>query len=108
MQNAIHPDWHQLVHWSTPGPQPELLHDDPGLRVLVAGLEPGAGIPPHPGPRAVYHYLEGEGVLILDGVRHPVSAGMTVVAPAGAVRGMEAVTRLAFLGVRLAEEPSAG
>lgn len=104
MADPIHPDWRTLVRYASPGPQPAILHDEPALRVLVAGLEPGAGIPPHPGPRAVYHYLEGEGTLILDGVAHPVSAGMTVIAPAGAVRGMEAITRLAFLGVRLGEE----
>lgn len=104
MADPIFPDWRSLVRWSAPGPQPEILHDDPSLRVLVAGLEPGAGIPPHPGPRAVYHYLEGEGVLTLDGVEHPIAAGMTVVAPAGSVRGMRATTRLAFLGVRLGEE----
>jgi quercetin dioxygenase-like cupin family protein len=104
MPDPIHPDWRSLVRWSAPGPLPAILHDEPNLRVLVAGLEPGAGIPPHPGPRAVYHYLEGEGVLTLDGVDHPVRGGMTVVAPAGSVRGMQASTRLAFLGVRLGEE----
>jgi quercetin dioxygenase-like cupin family protein len=104
MANPIVPDWRTLVRWSSPGPQPAILHDEPTLRVLVAGLEPGAAIPPHPGPSAVYHYLEGEGVLTLDGVEHPVSAGMTVVAPDGSVRGMQATTRLAFLGVRLGEE----
>lgn len=104
MTDPIFPDWRTLVHWSAPGPQPAILHDEASLRVLVAGLEPGAGIPQHPGPRAVYHYLEGEGVLFLDGVAHPVSGGMTVVAPAGSVRGMQAITRLAFLGVRLGEE----
>jgi mannose-6-phosphate isomerase-like protein (cupin superfamily) len=57
-----------------------------------------------PGPRAVYHYLEGEGVVTLDGVEHRVSAGITMVAPDGSVRGMRAITRLAFLGVRLGEE----
>lgn len=101
---TIFPDWRTLVTWSSPGPQPAILHDEPELRVLVAGLEPGAGIPPHPGPRAVYHVLEGEGEVLLGGEAHPIAAGMTIVAPAGATRGFRAVTRLAFLGVRLGEE----
>ena len=101
---TIHPDWRDVVRWSAPGPQPAILVDGPGLRVLVAGLEPGAAIPVHPGPPAIYHILEGSGWMTLDGERHEVSAGMTVVVPAGSARGFDARTRLAFLGVRLGEE----
>ena len=98
------PDWHDVVTWSAPGPSPALLVDEEDLRVLVAGLEPGGRIPPHPGPRGVYHALEGEGRYTLDGEVLDFRAGAIVVAPAGAVRGIEAVTRLAFLAVRLGEE----
>lgn len=101
---ALHPDWRDVVRWSAPGPQPAILVDEPGLRVLVAGLEPGAGIPVHTGPPAVYHILEGEGWMTLAGERHEVSAGVTIVVPAGSARGFEARTRIAFLGVRLGEE----
>jgi quercetin dioxygenase-like cupin family protein len=101
---SLFPDWRDVVQWSTPGPQPAILVDEPGLRVLVAGLEPGAGIPVHPGPPAVYHILQGDGWVTFDGKRSEVSAGMTVVVPAGSARGFEARTRLAFLGVRLGEE----
>lgn len=97
-------DWRSVVVYSAPGPSPHLLLDEPDLRVLVAGLEPGGRIPPHPGPRAVYHALEGEGTLTLDGEALPFSAGAIVVAPEGATRGIQATTRLAFLGVRIGSE----
>lgn len=105
MSDASFPDWREQVHYAAPGPQPTLLLDEPDLRVLVAGLEPGGRVPPHPGPRGVYHILEGEGAIQVDDERHPVTAGATVIAPAGSVRGIEAVTRLAFLAVRIGAEP---
>jgi quercetin dioxygenase-like cupin family protein len=103
-EHAYAADWRAIVEYSAPGPKPAILHDAPELRVLVAGLEPGGRIPPHPGPQAVYHALDGEGILHLDGTPLPFAAGAIVVAPAGVTRGIEAVTRLAFLGVRLGEE----
>ena len=101
------PDWRDVVTYAAPGPQPTLLVDEPDLRVLVAGLEPGGRIPPHPERRAVYHALEGEGILHLDGIGLPFRAGAIVVAPDGATRGIEAVTRLAFMAVRIGPEPAA-
>lgn len=98
------PDWHEVVVYSKPGPTPHLLVDEPGLRVLIAGLEPGGRIPPHAAPRAIYHALEGEGVINLDGVLLPFAEGAVVVAPDGASRGIEAVSRLAFLAVRIGSE----
>ncbi len=102
----VFPDWRELVHYASPGPQPTIVADEPEFRVLIAGLEPGGRIPPHLGPRAVYHFLEGTGLMIVDGEAHHVTAGMTVVAHAGSTRGMEATTRLAFLGVRVGPEPA--
>jgi quercetin dioxygenase-like cupin family protein len=101
------PDWHEVVIYSAPGPTPRLLVDEPELRVLVAGLEPGGRIPPHPERRAVYHALDGEGFLFLDGVALPFREGAIVVAPEGSTRGIEAVTRLAFMAVRIGPEPAA-
>jgi quercetin dioxygenase-like cupin family protein len=95
------PDWHDVVVYATPRPQPALLVDEEELRVLIGGLEPGGMIPPHPERRAVYHALDGEGVFHLDGERLPFRAGAVIVAPAGSTRGIEAVTRLAFLAVRV-------
>jgi quercetin dioxygenase-like cupin family protein len=103
---TLFPSWRDLVRYAAPGPEPTLLCDEPELRVLIGGLEPGGRIPPHPERRAVYHFLEGEGVMVVDDQRHAVTSGVTVIAPAGSVRGMEAVTRLAFLAVRIGPEPA--
>jgi quercetin dioxygenase-like cupin family protein len=102
---AYEPDWHDIVVYSKPGPTPRLLVDEPELRVLVAGLEPGGRIPPHPERRAVYHALAGEGFLFLDGVALPFREGAIVVVPEGSTRGIEAVTELAFMAVRIGPEP---
>ncbi len=104
---AFVPDWRSVVTYAAPGPQPALIVDQPDLRVLVAGLEPGAAIRPHPGPLGVYHALEGEGVFHLDGEALAFRAGAIVVAPEGATRGIAAVTRLAFMAVRIGSEPGA-
>lgn len=100
----VFPDWRELVQYASPGPQPTIVADEPEFRVLIAGLEPGGRIPPHAGPRAVYHFLEGEGVVTVDDEQREVCAGMTAIAPAGAVRGISATTRLAFLAVRVGAE----
>ncbi len=101
------PDWHAVVTYSSPGSTPYLVVEEPELRVLIAGLEPGGRIPPHAERRAVYHALDGEGFLYLDGTLLPFRAGAIVVAPDGATRGIEAVTRLAFLAVRIGPDPAA-
>jgi quercetin dioxygenase-like cupin family protein len=98
------PDWRELVTFATPHPEPTLLRDESDLRVLVAGLEPGGTIPAHPERLAVYHILEGRGEMIVDDNRFRVSAGSIVVAPRGSRRGIEAVTRLAFLAIRVGSE----
>ena len=102
------PDWRDVVTYAAPGPKPALLVDEEDLRVLVGGLEPGGQIPPHSARRAVYHALEGEGIFHLDGEAHPFRAGAVVVAPLGSTRGIDAVTRLAFLAVRIGAPLDAG
>jgi quercetin dioxygenase-like cupin family protein len=102
------PDWRGIVVYSSPGPTPQLLVDEPDLRVLVAGLEPGGRIPPHAERRAVYHALEGEGFLFVDGTALPFREGSIVVVPEGSTRGIEAVTRLAFTAVRMGPDPAEG
>ncbi len=97
-------DWRDVVTYAGPHPQPTLLRDEPELRVLVAGLEPGASIPAHPERAAVYQALEGEGTFLLDGEGLPFAAGAVVIASRGASRGIAATTRLAFLAVRIGPE----
>jgi mannose-6-phosphate isomerase-like protein (cupin superfamily) len=98
------PNWRELVTFAAPRPEPTVLRDENDFRVLVAGLEPGGQIPAHPERLAVYHVLEGHGEMVVDDSRFALSSGATVIAPRGSRRGIEAVTRLAFLAVRVGPE----
>jgi quercetin dioxygenase-like cupin family protein len=102
MQAISVPDWREKVVYSAGGPQPQVLLENEQMRVVLVGLEPGQKLPPHPAPLGVYHFLDGSGWMRVDDQRIAVAAGATVIAPAGAARGIEAQTRLAFLGTRLA------
>ena len=80
------------------GPKPQFLLDTPNFKALVVGLEAGGQIPVHPGGAAMYHFLEGEGLMTVGEETFEVKAGVTIVAPDGAKRGMNAKTRLIFIG----------
>lgn len=82
------------------GPQPQFLIDTPGFKSLVVGLEAGQQIPPHPAEAAMYHFLEGAGAIKVGEETFTVSPGVTVIAPAGASRGITAKTRLIFLAAK--------
>jgi quercetin dioxygenase-like cupin family protein len=85
------------------GPRPQFLVDSQKLKVIIAGLEPGQQIPPHPETLAVYHFLAGDGVMIVNDEEFVVTAGSTVVTPPGAARGMRATSRLTFLAAKSGE-----
>jgi len=102
MEAVLSPSWKEKVVYSAAGPRPQVLLENDKLKVLIGGLEPGQVIPPHPEAWGVYHFLEGTGWLLVDGQRLAVTAGSTVIVPAGAARGIEAQTRLAFLATRVA------
>ncbi|MEX1173875.1 MAG: cupin domain-containing protein [Chloroflexota bacterium] len=99
------PDWRELIRYRTAGPETTVLNEGRGHKALLAGLEAGGRIPPHPERLGVYHVLEGIGSMMVDGARYPLSAGVTVIAPEGSARGFEAETRLAFIAVRVGPEP---
>ncbi|GIK57379.1 MAG: cupin domain-containing protein [Chloroflexi bacterium] len=101
IQPTLYADWREKAIYSAEGPQPQPLMADEKVKIIVAGLEPGQKIPAHPEAAAMYHILEGSGWMLVDDERLPITAGATVVMPAGTVRGMEADTRLAFLAVRI-------
>jgi quercetin dioxygenase-like cupin family protein len=82
------------------GPRPQFLVDTPSFKVLVVGLEAGGQIPLHPGEAAMYHILEGVGLMTVGDETFAIQPGVTVIAPAGAPRGMNAKTRLIFLGAK--------
>jgi quercetin dioxygenase-like cupin family protein len=102
-QTRYFPNWKEKVVFSKEGPQPQFLMKSDKFSVILGGLDAGQAIPEHAEYQAVYHFLEGEGVLIVDGERFPVQAGATAIVAKGAVRGMEAKTRLAFLAARVGD-----
>jgi mannose-6-phosphate isomerase-like protein (cupin superfamily) len=80
------------------GPKPQFLLDMPKFKVLVVGLEAGAQIPLHPDEAAMYYFLEGEGLMTIGDETFAIKPGVTVIAPKGTARGMNAKTRIIFLG----------
>jgi quercetin dioxygenase-like cupin family protein len=79
-------------------PQPQFLIDTPTFKALVVGLEAGSYIPAHPDQAAMYHFLEGTGLMTIGEDVFEIKPGVTVIAPSGVKRGINAKTRLVFLG----------
>ncbi|MBK8615796.1 MAG: cupin domain-containing protein [Anaerolineales bacterium] len=84
--------------FSEGGPKPQFLIDTPKFKALVVGLEAGGQIPAHPGEAAMYHFLEGTGLMTVGEDAFEIKPGVTVVVPSGVKRGMNAKTRIIFLG----------
>lgn len=82
------------------GPQPRFLLDSEHFKVVLAGLEAGQQIPVHPEAMAVYHFLAGAGTMVIDDQRFAVGPGATIIALAGARRGVTAESRLIFLACK--------
>ena len=80
------------------GPKPQFLIDTPNFKALVVGLEAGGQIPAHPGEAAMYHFLEGTGLMTVGDEAFEIKPGVTVIVPSGMKRGMNAKTRVVFLG----------
>ena len=80
------------------GPKPQFLIDTPKFKALVVGLEAGGQIPVHPGEAAMYHFLEGAGLMTVGDEAFEIKPGVTIVVPSGVKRGMNAKTRVVFLG----------
>lgn len=60
-----------------------------GLTAGVAELGPGGRLNVHRhAPAEVYHVLEGQGIVTLDGVEHEVAEGSAVYIPGGAWHGI--------------------
>ena len=83
--------------FSPQGTQPQFLIDAPKFKALVVGLEAGQQIPPHPAGAAMYHFLEGEGLMTIGDEAFAIKPGATVVVTDGVKRGMNAKTRVIFL-----------
>lgn len=98
----LYPDWRKKVVYSQNGPEPQVLLDNNGFKVVLGGLEPGQKIPLHPEGASVFYFLEGTGWMLIEDERIAIQPGAIVVAPQGARRGMHADSRLAFLAARSA------
>lgn len=94
--------WQEFVTYSDERPSPQTMIENDRVRVIIAGLKPGQRIPAHPEAAAVYHFLEGKGVMTVDGAQFAVQQGTVIVMKGGAQRGLLAETQLIFMAVRLA------
>ncbi len=99
-QKLLYSDWKEIVAFSPNGPNPQMLLETDKLVVVVVGLEAGQKISPHNAPTSVFHILEGSGWMIVNGERLAVKQGATVIVPDGGSRGVEAETKLVFLGAQ--------
>lgn len=93
--------WQDFVVYGDERPNPQTMFENERVRVIIAGLKPGQRIPVHPEAAAVYHFLEGQGVMTVDGAQFPVQPGTVIVMDEGAQRGLLAETQLVFTAVRL-------
>jgi len=84
--------------FATDGPKTQFLIETPQFKALVVGLEAGGQIPVHPGETAMYHFLEGTGLMTVGDEAFEIKPGVTIVVPSGERRGMNAKTRVVFLG----------
>ncbi len=103
MAHKYYPNPLEKVVFSPEGPQPQVLFMEGPVKIIVAGLEAGQKIPVHPEGLGLFQFLEGTGVMIVDGERLPVGPGTTVIAEHGAQRGMEAQTALKFIAARITD-----
>ncbi len=97
-QTMLYPTWKEMLAGRQNGPSHQSLIETDGFKAVLVGLQAGEKIPPHPAAAAIYHFLEGCGWMYVDGERLAVEQGQTLVVPAGILRGVEAKTKLAFLG----------
>jgi quercetin dioxygenase-like cupin family protein len=100
MSNIYFPDTKSRAIFTTEGPKPQFLTETSNFKALVVGLEAGAQIPVHPGEAAMYHFLEGEGLMTVEEETFVIKPGVTVIAPSGTRRGVNAKTRVIFLGAK--------
>ena len=98
MSDIYFTDTKSKAVFAADGPKPQFLIDTPQFKALVVGLEAGGQIPVHPGEAAMYYFLEGEGLMTVDDEAFAIKPGVTVIVPSGAKRGMNAKTRIVFLG----------
>ena len=103
MAYKYYPNPLEKIVFSPDGPQPQSLFADGQVKIIIIGLEAGQKIPVHPEGLASFQFLEGKGVMVVDGERLSVGPGTLVITQEGAPRGIEAETQLKFVAVRITE-----
>jgi quercetin dioxygenase-like cupin family protein len=98
MPDIYFPETKSKAIFAADGPKPQFLVDTPKFKALVVGLDAGQQIPLHPAEAAMYHFLEGEGLMTVDNETFVIKPGVTVITPSGAKRGINAKTHLVFIG----------
>jgi quercetin dioxygenase-like cupin family protein len=93
----------ERIVFSPEGAQPEVLFAEGQVKIIVVGLKPGQKIPVHPEGLSTFHFLDGKGVMIVDGDRLAVGPGAVIIVEDGVSRGIEAETQLKFLAVGITE-----
>ena len=102
MDTTLTAMWQDFVIFGDERPNPQTMIENDRVRVIIAGLKPGQRIPVHPEAAAVYHFLEGQGVMTVNDNQFPIQQGSVIVMDEGAQRGLLAETQLIFMAVRLA------
>lgn len=100
IQATFYPDTMAQAVFGEHGPKPQFLVDDPHFKVVLGALAAGQQIPVHPESLAMYYFLAGTGTMTVDDEQYPITAGATVITPAGARRGIKAETRVIFLATK--------
>ena len=100
MSEIYFADVKEMAVFSAQGTKPQFLINTPAFKALVVGLEAGQQIPIHPSAVAVYHFLEGEGVMTIGEENFDFKPGATIVAEKDVKRGINAKTRVVFLASR--------
>ena len=90
--------WTETVQVSPHHPVPTMLLERHVLKAVLVRLGSDQVLPEHPAPPAVFHVLDGSGIVTADGVPAEVGAGALITVPFGARRGWRAATRLDALG----------
>ena len=89
MPDIYFPETKSKAVFAADGPKPQFLIDTPKFKALVVGLEAGGQIPVHPAEAAMYHFLEGEGLMTIGDETFAIKPGVTVIAPKGVPRATD-------------------
>lgn len=100
LPTLFYPATQEQAVFAATGPQPRFLLDSEHFTVMLVGLEANQQVPVHADATVLYHFLVGQGVMTVNGQTYPVVPGATVIALAGAERGVRAATQLIFLAAK--------